>query len=191
MLEAVVPIHHELCLAQLSEPGHHTFDDVDEGLLSHWFALWVAVHRLEMCKGQLCWRCTVGVWPSEQNGHLQCLHHLQTVLTVVVGCIVLDDHGVLLPVWPLPVQLGTQGAIVQLHHGCVRVGLAQGEVEVAQGVQCDEQGDPGQALLNRDGGGGMLILELPIASSEITSVDPALIKVHQYFALERTFEELE
>ena len=48
-----------------------------------------------------------------------------------------------------------------------------------------------EALLNRDGGRGMLILKLPIASSEITSVDPALIKVHQYFALARSFEELE
>ena len=107
----------------------------------------------------------------------------------MVGCSVDDDDHGGTPSGALAVQLGDELAEEELHHAAVAVGLGQRVVDVTEGVDAQDHGNPrsNRQLRYRVGSSWYL----PLLSTEVAHAKPGLVNIEEDFLLPEETQELQ
>jgi hypothetical protein len=89
------------------------------------------------------------VGTKKHNGDAQTLEQLRRRLCSMVRGIVQQNDGVVAPVSSLLVELLHELSEEHCHHACVRVGLSEGAVDVAERVDTNDHADTWEHLESR------------------------------------------
>ena len=131
----------------------------------------------------------ITVGSEEDQRHPLLLHQLQHFRGFVVAGSVPHDDRILPPVSVLPVEGLDELGHEELEGVAIRVGLEQTGVELPEGVDGNDEGDPWRHLLDRKAGAQSF--PLPAPPPIVSRVDPGLVDVDDPLLILEEPEELE
>jgi hypothetical protein len=135
----------------------------------------IDVGLLKVGENELAGGGVIAVGAKQHVGELELRCHREKFLRLVILGTVNNDDGVLSPRWSLLIQPMSKRPKKKLHHLTVGVGLGQGDIHIAEGVQAKDHGDPWSDLYlwNRVRGAWLL----PFHPPKVTHADPRLVDV--------------